>query len=411
MVDLASKTLLFVGGGMETVPGIHKAHAMGLHVVVSDMNPRAPGISAADDCLIASTYDIAATVSAARKYHQSVRRLDGVMCLATDVPLTVATVAAELDLPGIPVTTAALAMDKLAMKEKFLADNIPVPWFHVVESAAHLRKLMTQQGMPLIIKPVDSRGARGVLQLHSAINPDWAYAHAVANSPSGRAMVEAYLAGPQISTEALLIDGKGITVGFADRNYEFLERFSPYIIENGGSQPSILPEAARTAISECALDAARSLGIVSGIAKGDMVWTTEGPKVIEIAARLSGGWFCTDQIPLATGVDLVQAAILLALGAPIHLEEHRPRPLAGVAIRYFFPSPGKVVRIEGFEAAQQLPGVHRLELFIRPGDLVEPVVNHPSRAGFVITVGDDHQQAIDRAVAALKTVTIVTSTQ
>ena len=276
------QTLLFIGGGMETVPGIRKARAMGLQVVVSDMNPQAPGILAADAGLIASTYDVAATVAVARDYHRSVRPLDGVMCLATDVPLTVATVAAELGLPGIPVAVAARAMDKLAMKEKFVADGVPVPWFQPVASAAHLRQLVARQGLPLVIKPVDSRGARGVLRLTPDVDLDWAYAHAADNSPTGRVMVEAYLAGPQLSTEALLVDGAGVTPGFCDRNYEYLERFAPYIIENGGSHPSCLPDAARAAVADCALRAARSLGITTGIAKGDMVWTADGPKVIEI---------------------------------------------------------------------------------------------------------------------------------
>jgi len=408
LADVAGKTLLFVGGGMEAVPGIRQARELGLHVVVSDMNPKAPGILAADDGLIASTYDVAATVAVARDYHRRVRPLDGVMCLATDVPLTVATVAAELGLPGIPVAAAMRAMDKLAMKERFVADGVPVPWFHRVTSAKHLRQLVAQQGLPLVIKPVDSRGARGVLRLTEAVDPDWAYAHAAANSPTGRVMVEAYLDGPQISTESLLLDGIGVTPGFCDRNYEHLERFAPYMIENGGSQPSALPPQAREAVADCALRAARSLGITTGIAKGDMVWTADGPKVIEIAARLSGGWFCTDQIPLATGVELVEAAILLALGQPLVLDDYLPQSRAGVAIRYVFPEPGEVVRIDGLEAARQLPGIYRLELYVGPGDRVEPVVNHPSRAGFVITVGADRQQAIDRAEAVIDAVSIVT---
>ncbi len=127
-------TLLIVSGGIEAVPGIRVAKEMGLHVVVSDMNPTAPGFTEADDGILASTHDVEATVAAAQRYYRTVRPIDGVMCIASDVPVTVASVAAALDLPGIPLEAARLSTDKLAMKLKFAADGMPVPWFSPVQS-------------------------------------------------------------------------------------------------------------------------------------------------------------------------------------------------------------------------------------------------------------------------------------
>src|SRR5437879_2972101 len=80
----SDRTLWIVSGGAEAVPGIHRARAMGLHVVVSDANPSAPGFAAADEAVRASTYDVDATIAAATKYHKTVRAIDGVMCMAAD---------------------------------------------------------------------------------------------------------------------------------------------------------------------------------------------------------------------------------------------------------------------------------------------------------------------------------------
>jgi hypothetical protein len=113
---IKNKTLLIISGGLEAVPGIQQAKNMGLHVVVSDMNPNAPGSKIADNFLIADTYNIDDTVAAALHYHKTVRPIDGVICIASDVPLTVASVAHRLGLPGISIETAKLASDKLAMK-------------------------------------------------------------------------------------------------------------------------------------------------------------------------------------------------------------------------------------------------------------------------------------------------------
>src|SRR5207244_7258015 len=100
-----------------------------------------------------------------------------------------------------------------------------------------LRAIVAARGLPLVLKPVDGRGARGVLRLTAATDLAWAFAHAKSQSRSGGVMVEEYLAGPQISTEGLLLGGCGdhnTTCGFIDRNYEHLDTYSPYIVENGG---------------------------------------------------------------------------------------------------------------------------------------------------------------------------------
>lgn len=400
------KTLLVISGGAEAVPGIKRAKAMGLHVVVSDMNPDAPGFEFADDRLIASTYDLEQTVAVARDYHLNRRRLDGVICMAADVPLTVASVADALGLPGLSLETAHLAADKLLMKQRFLRDGIAIPWFSAVESLAQLQQIVSERGARLIIKPVDSRGARGVLLLNEDVDLGWAYEHARSQSPTSRVMVEKYLSGPQVSSETVMVDGVGYTSGFADRNYEYMERFSPYVIENGGDQPSRLSSADQQAIIALAEQAGRSMGIMNGIAKGDMVMTADGPKVIEIAARLSGGWFSSDQVPLATGVDLVGAAIQLALGEQPEIEALLPIHHKGVAIRYLFPTPGVVKAIHHAEQFANKPWLHRLGFFVAPGEQIGTMSDHTKRAGFVITLGRDRAEAVARAEEVINTIVI-----
>ena len=403
-----NKTLLIISGGIEAVPGIKKAVEMGCHVVVSDRDPDAPGFEYAHDHILADTYGVEETLAAASKYHRQQRPIQGVMCMAADVPLTVATVANELGLPGIPISAALLASDKLAMKQCFTEKKITIPWFTQVTSDAHLKKVMSAQDRELIIKPVDSRGARGVLRIDRHTDLAWAYSHSLSYSPSGRVMVESFLEGPQISTETVLIDRKAATPGFADRNYEMMDLFKPYIIENGGQQPSALSIEEKEAVVNMAVKAALAMGITTGIAKGDMVMTSDGPAVIEIAARLSGGWFSTDQIPLATGIDLIKAAICVALDEPPCIEDLTVRHQKGVAIRYFFPPPGVVKEIRNVSAYEDLPWIHKLHFFVGPGDIVSDVTNHTQRAGFVITTAKDCKTAVERAESVVEKIAIIT---
>ncbi|MFT5144107.1 MAG: biotin carboxylase [Rhodothermales bacterium] len=400
------KTLLLVSAGVEAVPGILRAKAMGLHVVVSDLNPDAPGVAHCDDFLLASTYDAAATLEAADRYHRTVRPIDGVLCVAADVPLTVSHVAAHLGLPGIPIVAAELASDKLAMKDVLAAAGIPVPWYEPCQSPAHLRALLREHPEPLVIKPVDSRGSRGVQRITPQHNPEQAFRDAVQASPTGRAMVESFLAGPQVSTESVILGGRGFTPGIIDRNYDRLAQFAPFMIEDGGSQPSILPAEPLSELVRTAEQAGLALGVSDGICKGDMVLTEDGPFVIEVALRLSGGWMSTDQIPLGTGVDLIGVAIRMALGEPVDPAECRPRFQKGVCIRYFFPDPGLVTAVEVPPELASAPWVHKLIVWTRPGDTIPHVRNHTMRAGFAITTGNSRDEAVARAEEVVRSVRI-----
>jgi biotin carboxylase len=402
------KTLLVVGGGIEGVPGLELAKRMGLRLVVSDMNSEAPGFALADARLLASTYDIGATVAVAHRYHHDVCRLDGVMCIASDIPRTVAAVAADLGLPGISQESARLSADKLDMKLKFRQDGVPVPWFSPVESAARLQEIAAQKGFPLVIKPVDSRGARGVLRLTHRIDLEWAYEFSRRQSPSGRVIVEKFLAGPQISTESIVLDGVAHTPGLADRNYEFLETFAPHIIENGGDLPTQLAAQEQQAVCDLIQQAAASMGVVNGVVKGDVVLHEGKPYLIELAARLSGGYLCTHEIPLSTGVDFLGCAIRLALGEKVSAEELAPRFQRCISQRYLFPEPGRVARIGGAQSVPELPGIVFCEVRVKVGDVVRQVDSHPARAGLVMAMGDSREQARQRAQAAIDAIEIDT---
>lgn len=403
------RTLLIVCGGIETTHGVALARAMGLHVVVSDLNPDAPGMALADDRLIASTYDVGATVAAAKDYAARIRPIDGVICIGSDVPLTVAHVAATLGLPGISIESAELASDKLAMKRRFARHGVPIPWFAPVENAAHLAKIVAEQGRDLVLKPVDSRGSRGVQRLTHAADLDAAYAEAQRWSPTQRVMVERYLSGPQVSTEGMMLDGAGHIPGFSDRNYEYLDRFAPFFIENGGDLPSRLPQSVQDDVRAVTAEAGRALGVQNGNIKGDIVVHEGKAHVIELAARLSGGWFCTREIPLNTGVDFVGAVIRQALGECVDPADLAPKFQRPVVQRYAFPPPGRVTAVRGADAAAAMPGVIELIVSARPGDVIPPAISTGARAAMVLAGGATVDAAKAAAEAALAKLVIETA--
>ncbi|MBP6014012.1 MAG: ATP-grasp domain-containing protein [Alphaproteobacteria bacterium] len=403
------KTLLIVSGGVQATHGIKRAKELGFHVVVSDRNPTAPGFAIADDHLIASTYDPQETLVAAERYHNTVRRIDGVITIGCDVPLTVATVADRLGLPGIPIEAAELAQDKLAMKRRFAEAGVSVPWFAPLPDAEALTRAVKRNGNDLVVKPVDSRGSRGVQRLKAGDDLNAVWERAAAQSPTRRVMVEAFLPGPQISTESILIDGEGYTPGFSDRNYEYLDRYAPYFIENGGDLPSHLDEATQDAVKRTAEAAGRALGISTGNIKGDLVVVAGKPYIIELAARASGGYFCTREIPLNTGVDFIGAMIKLAVGDHVDPEELRPKHQTPIVQRYAFPEPGRVKAIAGLDDARRIPGIEEVVVTVTPGDEIMPPTHSGCTAAMVLATGKTVAAAKAAAAAAIQALKIETA--
>jgi biotin carboxylase len=403
-----ARTLLLVSGGVEAVDAIRRAKELGLHVVVSDGDSHAPGLELADDRLIASVYNPEQTAAAAERYHRSVRTLDGVICAAVDAALTVATVAHRLGLPGLSLESARLASDKLAMKRRLDEGGVRVPRFAALDSAEALRRLVAERGRELVIKPVDSRGGRGVQRVASVEDLDAGFDAARRHSPSGRVMVEEYIEGPQVSTESIVSAGVCVTPGFSDRNYELLDDYAPFFVENGGELPSALPDSVQAAVRALIADAAAALGIADGTVKGDVVVRDGEPYLIELAARLSGGFFCTREIPLSTGVDLVGAAIRIALGEQVDPDALRPRRQEHVVQRYVFPEPGRVLAVRGAERARVIPGIADLIVTARPGDVIPAAGDKRPSGAMVLATGSSRTDAIAAAQAAVGVIEVST---
>ncbi|MCP3984516.1 MAG: ATP-grasp domain-containing protein [bacterium] len=402
-------SLLWVlSAGPEACPIIRRARELGIRVVTSDRRPDAPGMKLANHAVVASVYDSEETLAAALSFAAQNGAPDGVLCAAADAPLTAARLCEAFDLPGVSLETGRLTSDKLAMKERLAADGIPVPWFRPVSDASELSTWLEKEGPTLVIKPVDSRGARGVVRLTGELDPGWAFETARAHSPTGRVMVERFLVGPQVSTESLVLDCEVATPGFADRNYEHLQRFAPFVVENGGELPSCLAPDVQARTRQVVADAARSLGLTVGVAKGDIVVHDGQPVVIELAARLSGGYLCSHHIPLSTGVDFVGAAIRQAIGESVEPAELVPRQAMGVAQRFVFPEPGRVTAVHGEAEVAARPDIALVEVRVGKGGIVGPVEHHPSRAGMVIARAEDREAAIRAADAAAANLVIET---
>nr|WP_286265400.1 ATP-grasp domain-containing protein [Thalassotalea atypica] len=384
-----TKTLLLLGAGTDQCFAIKTAKAMGHYVVVVDGNPNAAGFEIADEYAVVSTRDLIALKTFVDEFQAKGKSIDGVSVMGSDISQFVAKLAQYIGAPHIPVLSAEIATDKYLMKKCFLEKDVPIPWFQMLNDYEDLKSVIKNRGLPLIIKPTDRSGARGVFLLTESSDIEALYEHAKAESFSNTVMVESYLAGPQISTESIMYEGKAYTPGFVDRNYDRMPDYLPFIIEDGGWEPSRVTQEQRLEVELLVEQAALALGVTDGVVKGDIVLTESGPKVIEMATRLSGGDFSESLVPLGTGVNYVESAINIALGIKPDLNSLRPKFQQAVANRYFFPPAGKLVSIKGLDKVRAKPFVEKLEIWYQVGDFLPTIRSHADRFGvFTVTASN-----------------------
>lgn len=396
------KTILIFGAGKEQVNAIDCARKKGIRTVVFDMNQKADGVTHADEFYPVSTRDREAITSFLKGYGE---KIDGVMTIASDIPHCVSVAAELLGVPHIPLAVAEVCIDKYRMKNVLKEKGVAVPAFARVSSVGELTAFIKRVGYPVVIKPTDNSGARGVLRITEAIDLTWAFEYAKKYSFSGNCIAERFIDGLQISTEGIMHDDAFHCTGFADRNYTRTHDGSPYLVEDGGDMPTALENLKKLLVEKEFEKAVRALGIDWGPAKGDMVFGTDGRVyVIEVAARLSGGNFCYDKVPWSTGVDIVDILIDMAVGNDIDLRRFTPTKNLATSQRYFFPPPGTITAIVGVAEASRLPHIKKVDIWLKEGDVVPLVANHPSRVGYAIALADTRAEAIFAAEQAIKTV-------
>ena len=157
----------------------------------------------ADHRLIISTKDIHGTVRKAKEINERIH-IDAVITVGTDASMTVSAVANALGLPGIKFENAEAASNKIKMRERLRVAGVPIPQFKKVWSFEGLQDASKEIGFPLVLKPADNMGARGVMKIENEYILEKAYHNAKNASPSGELIVEEYMQGPELSIDAYI---------------------------------------------------------------------------------------------------------------------------------------------------------------------------------------------------------------
>ncbi|MBQ7288444.1 MAG: ATP-grasp domain-containing protein [Clostridia bacterium] len=389
------KKLLIVGASILQLPAIQKAKEMGYYVGVIDFNPAAIGIPYADEYFNVSTIDIDGVCEVASRF-----KPDGIMTLATDMPMrSIAAATSVCRLPGISMDTAIKSTDKGEMIKAFQQYGVEHPWFYILKDKKELETVIDNITYPCISKPTDNSGSRGVMFIKDADELKAAVEYSSSCGRGGSVIVEEYLSGNEVSVEIIVLNGVVNVLQVTDK----LTTGAPHFVETGHTQPSRLPKEDVEKIKDLASRAVKAVGIENGPAHVEIMLTENGPKMIELGARMGGDCITTHLVPLSTGVNMIKAVIQIACGETPDLE---PKFQKGSAIRFIDAPYGTIAKIQGIEHAKEIPGVIEIAFTKQVGDKLEKIKSSTDRAGFVIAQADTAEEAISVCKQAINIIKI-----
>ena len=284
------------------------------------------------------------------------------------------------------------------MREAFEKGNAPSPKSILTESAEdawnHLQNdFLDSTGSPTvaaILKPSRNSGSRGIAKVtRNMPKEDFekAYYIALEESRDKSVLIEQFIEGPEFSIEIIVWNGQVNVLTVTDKK----TTEAPHFVELGHNQPSCRTAEEVETLKAAAVAGVKALGVNNCACHAEAKLMDGKAYLMEIGARLGGDFISTELTHLSTGIDMVAAAIDVALGLEPDLSvKEEPK---GACIRYFCPKPGKLVSITNTEALND-PRVHEWEIYLQVGDEIPEVTSSLCRSGHVIVTEETPQKAI-----------------
>lgn len=390
------KNFLVVGAGKVQLPIIERAKSLGYKVFAIDGDPQAPGFLVADTSCNIDILDINACVSFAQKH-----KISGVGTLSSDIALpTVAAISASIGIPGPSVRVVERVTNKKLMNECLTANGVPVAKSIPVNSIEDAIIAFEKLGEKVVIKPPDSAGSRGVSFVDNKSKVVWAYKHSKKVSRKNYVLVESFLEGTEVSVEGFVVNGKYHQICISDK----LRTNPPFLLDKRVSFPSNQPLNIQESIGAVAKSAVEALCLNNVPFHIELILTPDGPYVVEVAGRGAGFFVFSHILPWVTGVDTIDVLINMSFGNDVDIVCKNMR---GAIIHFIESKPGKVVDISDIEKIKNTTGVLDADIYVKPGDIIQPLTSGSERPGHIITFANTREIAENILNKALDDLIIV----
>ena len=319
------KNLAIIGASYLQLPLIRKAKDMGYTTHVFAWAANDVGEKEADYFYPISIVEKDEILNKCREIG-----IDGICSIASDLAIiTVNYVAQHMGLTSNSLACTEKSTNKHLMRECFLKNGDPSPKSFLVTDVTDLN--LNELLLPLIVKPTDRSGSRGITKIESFDELKAAIEAAKAESFEKKALVEEFATGQEYSVECVSWKGEHHFLTMTKK----YTTGAPHFIETGHLEPAGVKEPLLSKVKEIVFHALDSLGIEYGASHSELKIDESGRiRLIEIGGRMGGDFIGSDLVKQSTGIDFVKAVIDVSLGKEPDLCIGEHKKYAGV--RFIF---------------------------------------------------------------------------
>ena len=397
------KKVMLLGAGSAQMPFLNICHDKGFYVIVVSIKGDYPCFKKADKSYYVDTRNKEKILEIAKD-----ENIDAILTDQTDVSVpTVAYVAEKMGLRGIGYETSLKFTNKYLMRKAALAAQVAVPNFDKAENLEDAKIISEKIGYPVVIKPVDSSGSKGVRRIDSKKDLILHFDDTKNFSAVGEVIIEQFIHGQEYVVNGYAMDGKywNLDIGtqtLFNRSNHLIESstvFSSAKRITGGIAKKVLDTNSR--FVECS-------GLEFGITHGEYMYNEIDGKVylVEIAARGGGIFISSDLTPLATGFNTNEAVIdYVVNNKKTYVDTEALEKKVSAWLCFGFSDYGEISDISGLKELHNLNGVNKVVVDdIHVGDKVKKLNSCTDRYGPILIQANSESECheiIDRVKATL----------
>jgi biotin carboxylase len=325
--------------------------------------------------------------------------LDGVATFWEDAVPATMRLADALSLPGSSPAAADAARSKQRTLDASRAAGLPTPGYAHLNGLSSLRDAAEKVGFPAVIKPVFGAEAMGCLRVNDLAELETEYpiiSRMICPDldpifeQGTDLMLEEYLDGTEFDVDIVLANGACVFAAVSE-NWPTNE---PYLSETGMHTPSAYPPECQAELIDLCVRTGQALGFRDAALHTEAKYTSRGPRLIEVNARIGGGRIA-DYHRMVRGVDLVEQVLLTAVGIPVAPSPY-DEPAGGVAAVFVHAPRSGVLRHDRFlDHLAADPTVFQADVVAETGDQVTSHLDgFPTPIAEISVRGDDTPSAI-----------------
>lgn len=373
------KSVLIFGVGTLQQSIINRAKKMELYTVGIDPCEDATCRGDVDAFEVVGGQDYDGTCAVVEKYG-----IDAIVTAATDKPLVMmARIAQKYGFPFYSVETAQWSTDKFLMKQRFVEGGVPCAKGRLIKSVAETADMV----YPVIVKPRDNSGSRGVKLCRTREELEQSMAEALEYSKLDTVLVEEFIEGPEYSIEGLHYEGRSEVIQFTEKKTTAF----PYNVELGHKQPANLTNEQHSSIREIVVKIGKALKFENCPSHTELKINERGIFVIETSPRLGGDYITSTLVPLSTGINMEDQLLNIALGEMVDTQTGRVKKASGVC--FLNPPCGKVTAVDAaIKEFANLPNMKEFYTSLKVNDLINPITNSLNRYGQFIVQGETRRE-------------------